>query len=273
MTMAPGPIVLVGGGNMGRALAAGWLRGPLEAARLTVVEPDDGAAERLAPLGAARVRTADALPRGLRPAAIVFAVKPQAMAEVVPRYAGIGGPDCVHLSIAAGWPSALLERDLGPVPIVRAMPNTPAAIGEGMTVACANRATDPDQRALCEGLLKAVGAVAWIDDESLMDAVTAVSGSGPAYVFLLAECLAEAAQDAGLPADLARMLAERTVSGAGALLARSDEAPGTLRRNVTSPGGTTEAALSVLMASDGLGPLLTRAVCAAAARSRALAPS
>ncbi len=270
---APGPIVLVGGGRMGGALAVGWLRGPLEAAQLRIVEPDDGVAERLAPLGVARVREPAALPVTLNPSAIVFAVKPQVMAEVVPQYAGFGAPDCVHLSIAAGWPSALLERDLGDVPIVRAMPNTPAAIGEGMTVAWANAAASGDQKALCEGLLGAVGAVSWIDDESHMDAVTAVSGSGPAYVFLLAECLAEAAVDAGLPEDLARLLAERTVSGAGALLAQAEDDAAQLRRNVTSPGGTTEAALSVLMAADGLSPLMTRAVRAAAERSRALAPS
>ena len=266
MTAISGDILLVGGGRMGSALAAGWLRGPLEAARLAIVEPDDGTAQRLAPLGATCVPTPAALPGALRPAAIVYAVKPQVMAEVVPPYA-------VHLSIAAGWPVRLLERDLGPVPIVRAMPNTPAAIGEGMTVAWANQAANRDQQALCEALLRAVGAVAWIDDEALMDAVTAVSGSGPAYVFLLAECLAEAAVDAGLPADLARTLADRTVSGAGALLAQSEEDAATLRRNVTSPGGTTEAALSVLMATDGLAPLMSRAVRAAAERSRALAPS
>ena len=272
MTAISGDIVLVGGGRMGGALAAGWLRGPLQAAQLAIVEPDAAAARRLAPLGTTCVAEPSALPGGLRPAAIVFAVKPQVMGEVVPPYAGIGGPETVHLSIAAGWPVRLLERDLGAVPIVRAMPNTPAAIGEGMTVTWANPAASRDQQALCEGLLGAVGAVAWIDDEALMDAVTAVSGSGPAYVFLLAECLAEAAVDAGLPADLARTLADRTVSGAGALLAQSEEDAATLRRNVTSPGGTTEAALSLLMASDGLSPLMTRAVHAATERSRALAP-
>lgn len=273
MTAMAGDVLLVGGGKMGGALAAGWLRGPLEAARLTIVEPDAGAVQRLAPLGTTCVPAPAALPDALRPAAIVYAVKPQVMAAVVPPYADIGGRDTVHLSIAAGWPVRLLERDLGPVAIVRAMPNTPAAIGEGTTVAYANRATTGDKQALCEALLSAVGAVAWINDEALMDAVTAVSGSGPAYVFLLAECLAEAAVDAGLPADLARTLADRTVSGAGALLDQSEDNAATLRRNVTSPGGTTEAALSVLMAADGLAPLMTRAVHAAAERSRALAPS
>ena len=273
MTMISGDIVLVGGGRMGGALAAGWLRGPLDAAQLAIVEPDESTAQRLVSLGATCVAAPAAIPGIVRPAAIVFAVKPQVMAEVVPYYAGMGGPDTVHLSIAAGWPVRLLERDLGAVAVVRAMPNTPAAIGEGTTVACANRAASSDQRSLCEALLGAVGAVAWIDDESLMDAVTAVSGSGPAYVFLLAECLAEAAVDAGLPADLARTLADRTVSGAGALLAQSEDPAATLRRNVTSPGGTTEAALSILMAADGLSSLMSRAVRAAAERSRALAPS
>ena len=273
MAVSSGPIVLVGGGRMGGALAAGWLRGPLDAGQLRIVEPDEGVAARLTPLGVERVAEPAALLATLEPAAIVFAVKPQVMAEVVPRYAGFGGADCVHLSIAAGWPSSLLARDLGDVAIVRAMPNTPAAIGEGMTVAWANSAADRDQRALCEGLLEAVGAVAWIDDEYHMDAVTAVSGSGPAYVFLLAECLAEAAVEAGLPADLARLLAERTVCGAGALLAQAEDDAAQLRRNVTSPGGTTEAALSVLMAAEGLSPLMIRAVRAATERGRALAPS
>lgn len=271
MESASGHIVLVGCGKMGSALAVGWLHGPLEPARLIVVEPDDAAAAHLAPLGITRVATPAALPRDTAFAAIVYAVKPQVMAEILPAYVGAGGADTVHLSIAAGCPIALFERHLGPVPIVRAMPNTPAAIGRGMTVACANDAVGHARRALCGRLLEAVGAVAWIDDESLMDAVTAVSGSGPAYVFLLAECLAEAAETAGLPAPLARRLAEETVAGAGALMAESAGSAAVLRRNVTTPGGTAEAALSVLMAAGGLAPLLTRAVRAAANRSRALA--
>lgn len=271
MESASGHVVLVGCGKMGSALAVGWLHGPLEPARLIVVEPDDAAAAHLAPLGITRVATPAALPRDTAFAAIVYAVKPQVMAEILPAYVGAGGADTVHLSIAAGCPIALFERHLGPVPIVRAMPNTPAAIGRGMTVACANDAVGHARRALCGRLLEAVGAVAWIDDESLMDAVTAVSGSGPAYVFLLAECLAEAAETAGLPAPLARRLAEETVAGAGALMAESAGSAAVLRRNVTTPGGTAEAALSVLMAAGGLAPLLTRAVRAAANRSRALA--
>ena len=150
---------------------------------------------------------------------------------------------------------------------MRAMPNTPAQVGEGMTVALGNRALDEDGRAVVGALFAAIGQVAWIDDETLMDAVTAVSGSGPAYVFLLAECLAEAGRAAGLPADLAARLARQTIVGGGALLARSPLDAATLRQNVTSPNGTTAAALGVLMAVDGLQPLLSRAVAAAKARS------
>jgi pyrroline-5-carboxylate reductase len=156
--------------------------------------------------------------------------------------------------------------------LVRAMPNTPAAVRRGVSVACANAATSARQKALCAELLAAVGSVLWVDDEALLDPVTAVSGSGPAYVFLLAECLARAGEDAGLPADLARRLARETVAGAGELLARSELSAETLRRKVTSPGGTTAAALSVLMAEeDGLRSLLGRAVAAATRRSRELA--
>ena len=273
MTAPPGSILLVGGGRMGSAMAAGWLRGSLEAAHLAIVEPDDDAAARLAPLGALRVPAADALPRAQPPAAIVFAVKPQAMADAVPRYAGIGGADCVHLSIAAGWPIALLERDLGRVPIVRAMPNTPAAIGQGVSVACANRGRRPRpagalRRPAPGGGRRRLGRGRSADgrgDGRLGQRARLTFSSSP-------NAWPRPPSPPGLPTDLARMLADRTVSGAGALLARSDEDAATLRRNVTSPGGTTEAALSVLMAADGLGPLMTRAVRAATERSRALAP-
>ncbi len=267
-----GRVLLVGGGKMGGALAAGWMRGVLEPAEIAVVEPDEAAADALRGLGLLCVPEPGALPpEHATPEVVVYAVKPQVIADVLPDHAGRGAAGAVHMSVAAGIPIAFIERYLEGA-VVRAMPNTPAAIGRGMTVACANGATSARQRAFCGRLLEAVGAVAWIEDEALMDAVTAVSGSGPAYVFLLAECLAEAGVAAGLPADLASRLAVRTVSGAGALLEQSgDDAP-TLRRNVTSPGGTTEAALSVLMAEDGLAPLLTRAVRAAAERSRALAP-
>jgi pyrroline-5-carboxylate reductase len=176
------------------------------------------------------------------------------------------------LSIVAGKPIAALAAGLGEgAAVVRAMPNTPAAVRRGISVACANAATSEQQKALCGELLAAVGSVLWINDETLLDPVTAVSGSGPAYVFLLSECLARAGEEAGLPADIAQRLAHETVAGAGELLARSDLSAETLRRNVTSPGGTTAAALSVLMADNGLQLLLSRAVAAATRRSRELA--
>jgi pyrroline-5-carboxylate reductase len=183
------------------------------------------------------------------------------------RYAG---SSTLVVSIMAGTTIASIEEICGGS-VVRAMPNTPAAIGRGITVAVAAKNVSPDQRAVADALLRATGSVEWVDDESLMDAVTAVSGSGPAYIFLLAEELARAGVEAGLPPELAARLARETVAGSGELLHRSDLASATLRENVTSPGGTTAAALEVLMAPDGMQSLLTRAVAAATKRSRELA--
>ena len=180
------------------------------------------------------------------------------------------GPSTLVVSIMAGATIASIEQVCGGM-VVRAMPNTPAAIGRGITVAVAASDVSPAQRAVADALLRATGSVEWTSDESLMDAVTAVSGSGPAYVFLLAEELARAGVEAGLPPVLATKLARETVSGSGELLHRSELASATLRQNVTSPGGTTAAALEVLMAKDGMQPLLTRAVAAATRRSRELA--
>ncbi len=254
---------------MGGALLSGWLaRGTAQ--RVVVVEP----AGRIPgpPLAGVEVVTdAAAIPAGFTPDAVVLAVKPQTMPSVIADYARFAGT-AVFLSIAAGKPIVWFEERLGPdAAIVRAMPNTPASVGRGMTVAVENARVSRAQHALCNGLLAAVGQVAWTQREPHLDAVTAVSGSGPAYVFLLAEALAHAGEAAGLPADLAAQLARATVAGAGELLQQSHESAEQLRRNVTSPKGTTEAALAVLMASDGLGPLLDRAVAAAAARSRELA--
>ena len=204
--------------------------------------------------------------------AIVLAVKPQVLATVASLYAGHAARGSLILSIAAGRTLAAVASWLGEdAPIVRAMPNTPAAVGRGISVAVGNARVDAAQRRLADELLAAAGEVAWVDDEALIDAVTAVSGSGPAYVFLLAEYLADAGTKAGLPAALAARLARATVAGAGELLHRSDEPAAELRRRVTSPGGTTEAALDVLMAADGLAPLLCEAVRRAAARARELA--
>ncbi len=266
------PLILVGGGKMGGAMLRGWLRCGVEPGRVTVVEPSEAGIEALRALGVAVIGSPAELPGDIDPEVIVLAVKPQVMDAVLPHYERFAAPATVFLSIAAGKTVAGFVRHLGgSAAIVRAMPNTPAAIGRGMVVGYAAPGVEGRQRKLCDALLAAVGEVAWIDDESLMDAVTGTSGSGPAYVFLLIECLARAARDAGLPGDLAERLALVTVSGAAELARVSGEPPARLRENVTSPKGTTEAALEVLMADDGLQQLMTRAVAAAARRSRELA--
>jgi len=268
-----GALVLVGCGQMGSAMLRGWLaRGAAE--RFMVVEPAGAPAglAEAAGVGAVRWhRTADNLPAGPAPDAVVFAVKPQLIDAVMPAYRRWVRPQTLFLSIAAGTTIAGIARHLGEAAIVRCMPNTPAAIGRAITVACPNPRVSAAQRQLCDALLAAIGDSTWVEDEALMDAVTAVSGSGPAYVFLLIEALAEAGAQVGLPADLALRLARATVAGAGELARLSPETPAKLRENVTSPGGTTRAALDILMAENGLAPLLERAVAAATARSRALA--
>ncbi len=268
-----GTLLLAGCGKMGGALLAGWLDRGFDTAAITVVEPQGDTAKAIAERhGVTVVPDPDSLADGFKPATVVLAVKPQIMDEAAPAYAGLAGPETVFLSIAAGKTIAYFEEKLGPgAAIVRAMPNTPASVGRGITVACANRHVNQDQRKRADGLLKAVGEVAWIEDEGLMDAVTAVSASGPAYVFLLVECLGRAGEEAGLPADLSRQLARATVAGAGELLHQADEEAATLRENVTSPGGTTARALEILMADDGWQPLMTKAIAAAAKRSRELA--
>jgi pyrroline-5-carboxylate reductase len=264
-----GPILLVGCGKMGGAMLAGWR----EAGRaVAVVEPRGPAAIPGAETLLAAVATPDALPTGLAPAAVVLAVKPQEAAAVVPAYARFAGP-AVFLSIMAGKTVAGLAAMLAApgARIVRAMPNTPAAVRRGVTVACAGPGVTAAERALSDALLAAVGTVAWVDDEGLIDPVTAVSGGGPAYVFLLAEVLEQAAIAEGIPADLARLLARETVAGSGALLAASTEDAAQLRKNVTSPGGTTAEALRVLMADGAWPDLMRSAIAAATRRSRDLA--
>lgn len=265
-----GTIVLVGAGKMGLAMLDGWIGLGLDPARVAVIEPEP--VPEISAL-AARGLTLNPEPRTLAdPAVIVIAVKPQVAAEVVPAAAPLVGPSSVVVSIMAGQRLTSLERALpAGSSVIRTMPNTPAAIGRGITVAVANARVSAPQRDLAHRLLAAIGAVEWVDDEALLDAVTAVSGSGPAYVFLLAEALAQAGAAAGLPAELAERLARATVAGSGELLHRSPIDAATLRRNVTSPGGTTEAALGVLMGQKGLAPLMREAVAAATRRSRALA--
>ncbi len=262
-------ILLVGCGNMGSALLRGWLAEGLDAQRLHVIDAQDSATEWARSSGASvsSSLTADVA----QPDVIVFAVKPQQIDELVPQFAALALGGAVVLSVAAGKPIAALEMLLGSgAAIVRAMPNTPAAVRQGITALVANPTVSAAQKAQCEALLSAVGDVVWLDDESLMDAVTAISGSGPAYVFLLIETLAAAAQQEGLAAELSRKLAIATVAGAGAYAAQSPVEPGRLREQVTSPGGTTQAALEILMADGGLEALITNAVHAAAVRSREL---
>jgi pyrroline-5-carboxylate reductase len=259
-------IFLVGAGRMGDALLRGWLEAGFSPGSLAVAEPEPS--PEIAAL--LKEKAIAAAPQSA-PEVLVLAVKPQVMNAVLPGITPLSGPGTAVLSIAAGRTIASIAAHFRPgTAIVRAMPNLPAAIGRGITAACANEAVTPERRALCDALLRGAGEVAWIDDESVIDAVTAVSGSGPAYVFHLAECLAEAGVAAGLPQELAAQLARATVTGAGELLHRSPLTPAELRENVTSPGGTTAAGLSILMGEPGLKDLVRRTVEAAARRSREL---
>jgi pyrroline-5-carboxylate reductase len=265
----PGRLVLLGAGKMGSAMLEGWLARGLDPRKLTVLEPQPAKSVK------ALTRRGVALnPKGkpLIASAVVIAVKPQSAPEAVRALKPYVGPSTFALSIMAGRTLGFLQNALPPqTAIVRAMPNTPAAIGRGITVACPNSRVSARQRKLASDLLAAMGTVEWVSNEGLMDAVTAVSGSGPAYVFLLAEALAQAGVAAGLPPDLAQKLARETVAGSGELLHRSPLDPAVLRHNVTSPGGTTAAALAVLMGENGLPPAMRNAVAAATARSRELA--
>jgi pyrroline-5-carboxylate reductase len=263
-----GTIVLAGAGKMGGAMLTGWLAQGLEAKRVVVIEPSPS--PEISALAKKGVRLNPAAKDIRDIAALVIAVKPQSFREAGAALKPLTAASTLVVSIMAGTPIALLEQVCGGS-VVRAMPNTPAAIGRGITVAVAAKKVSTAQRAITDALLRAIGSVEWVEDEGLIDAVTAVSGSGPAYIFLLAEELARAGVAAGLPEALATKLARETVAGSGELLHRSDLASATLRQNVTSPGGTTAAALEVLMGKDGLQQLMTRAVAAATARSKELA--
>ena len=266
-----GPLLLVGAGKMGGALLEGWLRQGLDPAAVFIQDPAPPSPEVGALIARHGIEAGTAPDLPAPPSVILLAVKPDIVQKLLPEVEPLIGEKTVLLSIAAGRTLASLARALPPgVAIVRAMPNTAAAVGHSVTVACANEAVTRDQALECNMLLEAVGEVIWIKEEGLLDAVTAISGSGPAYVFLLAECLAEAGRAAGLDPELASRLARATVAGAGELLRRSDLSPAELRANVTSPKGTTAAALEVLMGKDGFQDLLARAVAAAAKRSREL---
>lgn len=265
----PSSLTLVGAGKMGGAMLRGWLTAGLDPAGTCVIDPQ--VAPEIAALCADHGIALN--PPEPRPAEVlVLAIKPQGWAEAAPALVPLAGAGTLVVSILAGKRVADLRERLPAVrAVVRAMPNLPASIGHGATGAFASPETAPQQRAAADALLRAAGLVEWVEDEELIDAVTAVSGSGPAYVFLLAEALAEAGLAAGLPAEAAARLARATVSGAGALLAASERDAGQLRRDVTSPGGTTAAALAVLMRENGLPQLLADAVAAAARRAGELA--
>jgi pyrroline-5-carboxylate reductase len=265
-----GTLVLVGAGKMGGAMLDGWLALGLDPKRVAIVEPEP--APEITALAARGVRINPPSARVMDASFLVMAVKPQVAAEVASSAKMFTTIGTTVVSVMAGKTIKFLESAFGfMTPIVRSIPNTPAAVGRGITVATANARVDEKQRATANTLLGSIGTVEWVADEGLIDAATAVSGSGPAYVFLLAESLARAGAAAGLPADLAARLARATVAGSGELLHQSALDAATLRQNVTSPGGTTEAALSVLMAHDGLDPLMTKAVAVATKRSRELA--
>lgn len=268
MTTPHYQIVLVGCGKMGQAMLNGWLAQGVGADQVLVVDPS---ATGL-PAGVAALPNASALPAGTTAEVVVVAVKPQVLADAIAPYRQFAATGAVFLSVAAGKTIASFHALLGAdAKIVRAMPNTPAAVGRGMTVLCAGAGVSAAEKARCQTLAEAVGIAAWLADEDLMDAVTAISGSGPAYVFHMTEALAQAGRALGLPDDVSAVLARQTVAGAGELLARASDSPEQLRKNVTSPGGTTAAALEVLMDPEtGLPPLMARATAAAERRGREL---
>ena len=271
MVKLAGTLVLVGAGKMGGAMLEGWLRGGAEASRIVALDPSPPP-EVKALLERRGVRLNPDVGSIGDAEVVVMAVKPQLMEDVLPGVVPLKASKPLILSVAAGKTIASFERHFGAdAAVIRTIPNTPAAVGRGITAMAANANVSPAQMALARSLLAAVGEVVTVENEAMIDAVTAVSGSGPAYVFYLTECLAAAGEKAGLPKDLAMQLARATVSGAGELMRQSGIEAATLRQNVTSPKGTTYAALQVLMAENGMQPLFDAAIEAATKRSRELA--
>lgn len=262
-------VVLVGAGNMGGAMLKGWVQNGMEPEKITVLDP--GVSDQVkSTLLKSKIWHAET-PAGVSaPDVLVLAIKPQMMAQVLPTLSALVSEHTVVVSVAAGTTLSTITDALGDVAAIRVMPNTPSLVLRGMSVGCANAKTSDEQRSYVNDLMSAIGMVEWVEDEKLIDAVTAVSGSGPAYVFHLAECMAEAGIKAGLPDELAMTLAVQTISGAGELLRLSDDAPATLRKNVTSPNGTTAAALDVLMGENAMQELLAKAIMAAKKRSEEL---
>jgi len=262
-------VVLVGAGNMGGALLKGWIAGGMPAENIAIVDPSPSKemSEYLSTNSIRHSVDADGI---VPPDVLMLAVKPQMMDKVLPTLENMAGPETVVVSVAAGTTIDTISEALGGVPVIRSMPNTPSLVGRGITVGCPSEGVTAIHRDQVDQLLRATGKVEWVEVESLIDAVTAVSGSGPAYVFHLAECMAQAGVAAGLSENLALTLARETVAGAGELLYRSEDHPSILRQNVTSPGGTTAAALEVLMAPDAMPETVRKAVLAAKKRSEEL---
>jgi pyrroline-5-carboxylate reductase len=263
------PLALVGAGKMGSALLEGWLDRGLDPKAVLVIDPSPPA-DSAAYLASVGITPRAAPPTGVTASVIVVAVKPQIIADVLSTLRILVGKDTVALSIAAGTTLKNLKAGLGDIAIVRSIPNTPAQVGRGITVAIANTRTDKAARTLVAELLAAVGDVIWVEKEGMIDSATAVSGSGPAYIFHMVEALAAAAVSVGFDKDAAERLARATVVGAGELLHQSDQPAEVLRQNVTSPKGTTAAALKILMGRSGLTPMMKKAVAAARKRSREL---
>ena len=263
-------ICLIGAGNMGGAMLKGWLADGFAAPSITVIDPEPNPAMAKS-IAQHSIRYEKSVPDNYLPDVIIIALKPQIMDAALPPLKPIIGPDTVSVSVAAGKTLNGLEKGLGDTAIIRAMPNTPAQVQRGITVCVGNNKVTDHHRKNVTGLLESIGQVEWVDDEILIDAVTGLSGSGPAYVFHLVEAMSEAGQQAGLSRQLADNLAKATVCGAGELMYQSSLTPEKLRENVTSPNGTTQAALEVLMDKDGLTRLMTKAVAAATKRAGELA--
>ena len=268
MVKFDGSLLLAGGGQMGMGLLKGWLAGGLDKAALIVLEPRPS--PELQKLNVRLNPPVEDIAKAA-PLASVLAVKPQIATEVLPSLADHLPRDGLVLSILAGTRLSTLENLAGGRAVIRTMPNTPASIGHGMSVLCAGANVPSAQREIGETLMQAVGKTVWLDDESLMDAATAISGSGPAYVFHLVESMSAAGVTLGLAEEVAANLARATVAGAGAMLDHLPQSAETLRENVTSPNGTTAAALDILAAPEGLRALMNKAAKAAAQRSAELA--
>ncbi|MBN9673618.1 pyrroline-5-carboxylate reductase [Roseibium aggregatum] len=264
------PFLLVGAGKMGGAMLSGWMAEGVDPSAVTVCDPRLSE-EMDALLKQHGIRHVASVPEDLSAAIVLVAVKPQLMDQVLPGLKPAVAADTLVLSVAAGTPVAKFQSVFGDVPVCRCMPNTPAMVKRGITAVYPTGVVSEAQKEDVARLLSAVGKVVWLDSEDQIDLVTGVSGSGPAYVFYLAEALSQAGKAAGLPDELAEELAVATVCGAGELMHQSGDHPSILRQNVTSPNGTTAAALEVLMGSEGIQPVMTAAVAAAVKRAKELA--